>query len=469
MLTYRPRRVAALASLVLSTVATGLAAQEEETAIPGVPLGFVYESERVPPIAIRPVTGSEWASQVEGILARDLDYSDRFFVMESLPDGLEGEGVQYLLWDEFGADWLLTGNIEDSAGGAVLEVELHDIVFGSVQARGRFPLPAPGDPGFRMAVHRISDAVVEWATGDLGMAASRITFAMSPFGNPDSQELYIIDSDGEGLQRLTWADDLAISPAWAPGGDRIAYTSYKSGLPKIYELDLATGQERVVDANGAGTNFFPAYHPDGDRIAFTVMGTETDGIYSYDLERDCCRSRLPGGHDRDFTPTYSHDGLHIGFLSNRFGITTPQIFMMPSSGGEANLVSPYRFGQGGYFADPDWSPVSSKIAFVGGIVDKRVYNQYNIFVADTETGDSRLVQLTREGNNEDPSWAPDGRHIAFNGERSVGHGVFIVDTATGRTRTLVASVRAKDTDWSPSLAGDRVAGGVRRGASAPRR
>ena len=469
MLTHRPRLFAALASLALATAVTGLAAQEEETAIPGVPLGFVYESERVPPIAIRPITGSDWASRIEDILARDLDYSDRFFVMKSLPDGLQGEGVQYLLWDEFGADWLLTGNIESSGGGAFLEVELHDIVFGSVQARGRFPLPAPADSGFRMAVHRVSDAVVEWATGDPGMAASRISFAMRPFGNPDSKELYIIDSDGEGLQRLTWDDDLAISPAWAPGGDRIAYTSYKAGLPKIYELDLATGQERVVDPGGAGMNFFPAYHPDGDRIAFTVMGSESDGIFTYDIERDCCKTRLAGGHYKDITPTYSPDGLHIAFLSNRLGMSTPQIYTMPSGGGEADLLSPYRFGQGGYFADPDWSPVSSKVAFVGGIVDKRVYNQYDIFVADTETGDSSLVQLTREGNNEDPSWAPDGRHIVFNGERSVGHGVFIVDTATGRTRTLVANVRAQDTDWSPSLAGDRVAGGVRRGSSAPRR
>ena len=467
MLTHRPRLVAALASLALATAATGLAAQEEETAIPGVPLGFVYENERVPPIAIRPITGSDRASQVEDILARDLDFSDRFYVMESLPAGLEGEGVQYLLWDEFGADWLLTGNIESAAGDAFLEVELHDIVFGSVQARGRFPLPALADPGFRMAVHRVSDAVVEWATGDLGMAASRIIFAMSPFGNPDSQELYIIDSDGEGLQRLTWDDDLAISPAWAPGGDRIAYTSYKSGLPKIYELDLARGQERVVDPGGGGMHFFPAYHPGGDLIAVTVMGSDADGIYSYDLGRDCCKVRLAG--DRDITPTYSHDGSHIAFLSNRLGIATPQIYTMPSGGGEDTLLSPYRFGQGGFFADPDWSPVSSKVAFVGGIVDKRVYNQYDIFVADTETGDSSLVQLTREGNNEDPSWAPDGRHIVFTGERSVGHGVFIVDTATGRTRTLVASVRAKDTDWSPSLAGDRVAGGVRRGSPAPRR
>ena len=122
----------------------------------------------------------------------------------------------------------------------------------------------------------------------------------------------------------------------------------------------------MVDPGGAGMNFFPAYHPDGDRIAFTVMGSESDGIFTYDIERDCCKTRLAGGHYKDITPTYSPDGLHIAFLSNRLGMSTPQIYTMPSGGGEADLLSPYRFGQGGYFADPDWSPISSKVAFVGG-------------------------------------------------------------------------------------------------------
>ena len=45
-----------------------------------------------------------------------------------------------------------------------------------------------------------------------------------------------------------------------------------------------------------------------------------------------------------------------------------------------------------------------------------------------------MLQLTAEGNNEDPSWAPDGRHLVFSGERSYGYGLFVVDAATGRIR-----------------------------------
>ena len=459
--------LALLPAIAPAVAATGLAAQEEETAVPGVPLGFVYENERVPPMAIRPFTGGGPASGVEAIIARDLDYSDRFVVMSNIPAGLEPEGIQYDLWDRHGADWLLTGTIENIGGGIFLEVELHDIVFASVQARGRFPLPAPTDAGFRMAVHSVSDAVVEWVTGDPGSAATRIVFSMRPFGNSEGKELYIVDSDGENLRRLTWDEDLAISPAWSPGGDRIAYTSYKSGIPRIYELDLVEGGERVlVPGNDGGQQFFPAYHPDGDEIAFTFMVSGSKGIFRYNVRDNCCLAQRTGAHYNDIQPTYSPDGLNMAFLSNRLGAATPQIYVMPSQSGDARLLSPYRFGEGGYFSDPDWSPISSKVAFVGGIVRRRVYNRYDIFVADTETGDSRLVRLTREGNNEDPSWAPDGRHIVFIGERSNGHGVFIVDSATGRTRTLVASVEAMDTDWSPPLSWSGAAGDVRGEPSA---
>lgn len=452
----------------LAVLPAGSAAQEEEAAIPGVSLGFVYEGERIPPIAIRPFTGGGPASDIASIIATDLDYSDRFYVRDSLPAGVETEGIQYSLWDQYGVDWLLTGNIDSEDGIAFLEVELHDIVFSSIRSRARFPIPPPGHDGFRLAVHRVSDAVVEWVHGDPGMAASRVVFSMRPFGNPGSKELYVVDSDGEGLRRATWDDDLAVSPAWSPDGTHIAYTSFKSGLPRIYELNLADGSERTVEGSSGEQQFSPSYHPDGDRIAFwSLEAGGAKGISTYNIREGCCLIRLIGGYHQNIQPSYSRDGSKLAFLSNRLGPQTPQIYIMPGEGGDAELLSPYRYGQGGYFADPDWSPTADMVAFAGGIVDQRVYNQYDIFVRDLEAADNRIVRLTTEGNNEDPSWAPDGRHLVVAGVRSYGYGVFVVDTATGRTRLLVAGVRAEDTDWSPGLSwqGDGVeTGGAGSGA-----
>lgn len=436
------------------TMAAPVAAQDVES-IPGVTLSMVYE-RYVPPLAIMPFSGTLGgegvASQVHAIIGRDLRYSDRFSVVDSLPAGLQDEGVDYGLWDQFGADWLLTGSVEGSGNGSVLILQLHDVVFASVKESGRFRLPDSSDQDFRMAVHRVSDQVVEWIFGEPGMAASQIAFVMRPYGDAEPmKELYVVDSDGENLRRLTYDQGSVVSPAWAPDGRRLAYASWRSGIPTIYERTLATGQESALDPNRTGQQITPAYHPDGSQLAFALLAGDRSGLFSYNLDQKCCLSHLSGGRHKDLQPTFSHDGRYIAFTSNRLGTAAPQVYVMSSQGGEADMLSPYRFGEGGHFTDPDWSPTSGKVAFSGRIQGRGI--RYHILVADMASGDSRLMQLTREGSNEDPSWAPDGRHIVFTGERSWGHGIFIVDTVTGTLRTLVSSVEAEDTDWSPALGG----------------
>ena len=72
-------------------------------------------------------------------------------------------------------------------------------------------------------------------------------------------------------------------------------------------------------------------------------------------------------------------------------------------------------------------------------------------MADIEDRGRRLRQLTREGNNEDPSWAPDARHLVFVGTRDWGTGLMVVDTATGRVRMLLRGFDVRVPEWSPSL------------------
>ena len=79
------------------------------------------------------------------------------------------------------------------------------------------------------------------------------------------------------------------------------------------------------------------------------------------------------------------------------------------------------------------------------------YGRFHILVAEVEERGARVLRLTGEGNNEDPSWAPDGRHIVFSGERSYGFGLFIVDAASGKIRALATGIRPKNPDWSPAL------------------
>jgi TolB protein len=59
--------------------------------------------------------------------------------------------------------------------------------------------------------------------------------------------------------------------------------------------------------------------------------------------------------------------------------------------------------------------------------------------------------VTTDGRNEDPSWAPDSRHVVFTSTKSGTRQLWIVDTETGASRQLTFGPEARLAAWSPRL------------------
>lgn len=442
------------ASALLFCAMAATLPSEEATAqdqIPGVRLGLLYQVGFRPGYALR-LTGADLeaqtvATRIEAVLVRDLDNSDRFEQRRQLSPGLASEGdIDFALWKQLGVDWLLTGEVRSDNEQFVVDLQLHDVLFGQRNKEvGRFAVPPSEARGFRMAVHTVADEVVRWIFAEPGMAASRIAFVRK--GTDGNGEIYLVDSDGENLERVTSFSTITVSPAWSIDGSRLAYTSYKSGEPLLYELSLTTGREQQIAPQVGSNVWTPSYHPNGQEILFSVSRDEKSEIIRYNLVERCCLRVVSSTPRRDdMSPAISPDGSRMAFLSNRLG--KAQIYVMPTEGGVADPVSPYDYREAGEFHAPDWSPIGDRIAFHGRIG----FSRYHILLADASGRGMRLVQLTSDGNNEDPSWAPDGRHLVFSGERQEGTGLFVADTGTGRIRPLVTGLRTQVPDWSPSLA-----------------
>jgi TolB protein len=421
-------------------VACSLVAMPLTAQVEGIRLGLMYQPEYQPGLVVLPIaaegnTGSV-ASSVHSILTRDFDYSDRFEIRQ--PTGASAsDALNLALWKERGADYVLQGSLRPgTAGGTVLRLILHDAVYGSLKEDRTFNLPAQGDPNFRMAVHATADEVVRWVTGEPGSAATRIAFVLL---TRDAKEVYTIDYDGENIQRLTNDGSIALSPAWSPDGNRIAYTSYRSGNVVLYERDLRTGRDRII-SDREGSNITPDYSPDGQTIAFaTLVGgsTEIATLNGTRLEQ-----HTRGNRYDSLSPSYSPDGRQFAFESSRLG--EPQIYVMSVGGGEARLISDFVYGRGGYSTSPDWSPKGRQIAYLS-----RINGIPQIVVADLDKGTTRL--MTNEGSNEDPSWAPDGRHIVFSSRDRDGGGLFVLDSVSGRIRPLLRGSGYGLPAWSPIL------------------
>lgn len=416
-----------------------LSAQDPE----GVRLGLLYQPEYQPGLVVLPfeATGgtAQTATSVQSIIAQDLDYSDRFQLRSVTEGAPANEPINLALWKERGADWVLDGSLAPSSGGLALTLVLHDAVYGRMKEQRVIALPPPGDPNFRMAVHAASDEVVRWATGDPGMAASRIVFVLE---GRDSKEIYMVDSDGENVQRITSDGSLALTPTWGADGQLIAYTSYRSGRPLLYERDLRTGRDRVI-SDREGINSTPAYSPDGRLIAFGTSVSGNTEVATYDRERNCCLQQQTQGRQFDsLNPSFSPDGTRLALVSNRLG--QPHIYVM-DLGGEARLVSEYVYGRRSYNDAPDWSPTSNQIVYHSEVST----GQYQLVLMDLDKGNRRY--LTNEFNNETASWAPDGRHVVFSSPDREGGGLFVLDTVSGRIRPLLRGSGYGLPDWSHSL------------------
>lgn len=433
-----PTGLPVLAALLI--LASPLAAQDRGD----VRLGITYTPGFQPGLVITAVGHEvgmgEVARSTEAILRADMLYADRFDIIP-IPDSVRStEGVNYALWNELGAVWLLSSEISGTSTAPVLRVSLHDVVFGELKEVQSFPLPSVDDRGFRMAVHRVSDQVVEWATGDPGIAATRIVFRRKT--GEGASDIYAIDYDGENLARLTSENTIVYSPAISPGASHLLYVSYDQGWPVIYEKNLSTGARRTI-SSVQGLNVTPVYSPDGGRIL--LARTAGDHAELFELQRN------PLGAPRRITYTssgetlnaaYSPDGARLAITSSPLGL--PQIYVMPVSGGAPQLISRYVYGERGYATSPDWAPENNRIAYQAW-----VDNSFQVVTVNPNGADRRV--MTSAGSNEDPSWAPDGRHLVFSSAGQRGNSLLILDTVSGTVRTLTSGQVDQLPDWSQPL------------------
>src|SRR5207244_5788714 len=151
------------------------------------------------------------------------------------------------------------------------------------------------------------------------------------------------------------------------------------------------------------------FSPDGKTLAFSRATDEGTDVYTVNIKDNCCLQRLTVGRFSDnLSPAYSPDGQRIAFVSTRAG--SPQIYVMAADGTDQQLFAPFDYGATGASFAPDWSPDGQSVAF-----HRDVGGTYQVFVLDVRT---RVVrQLTSVGRNEDPTWAPDSRHLCFVSDR----------------------------------------------------
>ncbi len=438
-------RLLTLALLPLGALSAPVAAQE-----PG-PLRIEITEGVIEPLPLAIPTfiaenpaAAELASQITRVVAADLVGTGLFREIPAAAyigqvTSFEAP-VRYADWKAINAQALITGAVNAAPDGRVtVKFRLFDVFADAPLGEG---LQFGGSrEAWRRMAHKVSDAVYSRITGEGAYFDSRVVF-VSETGpkNARSKRLAVMDYDGANVQYLTDSSSIVLAPRFSPNGDRVLYTSYETGFPRIQMLNLAQVTRRILEDQPGTMTFAPRFAPNGQTVVFSLnRGANTD-IYQMSADGSGLL-RLTSTPSIETAPSYSPDGSQIVFESDRSG--SPQLYVMSASGGEATRIS---FGSGQY-GTPVWSPRGDYIAFT-----KQTRGRFHIGVMRVDGSEERL--LTASFLDEGPTWAPNGRVLMFSRETPGAEGVsalYSVDISGRNLKRVPTPSAASDPSWSPLL------------------
>ncbi len=288
-----------------------------------------------------------------------------------------------------------------------------------------------------LAVGAIGCLLLLTGCGGSGSAGDAIIFVSSQDGD---YAIFGMNENGTGQGRLT--DDrgdttslegiqFQTEPAWSPDGTKIAFASAREGSFDIYVMNAdGTGTERLTSTKENDQH--PTWSPDGRRIAFSRF-TDVDHLYMMDADGTGARRLTDDDTTAEGEPAWSPDGRWIAYTRRESGSDFREIWVVRPDGSGRRSVT--KLDTKSY--KPSWAPDSRRLAFSSNR-GATIYDIYTVTVDGKDV--KRLVRSATDAF--EPAWSPDGNEIAFSRD-----GAIVVTTLAGVERQLT---NPEDNDSSPA-------------------
>jgi len=158
-----------------------------------------------------------------------------------------------------------------------------------------------------------------------------------------SPDIYKIALDGDVVKKITSGPNGAmnVEPAVSPDGKQVAFSSDRSGRPMIYIMDSDGSNIRRITFAGV-FNASPSWSPDGKKLAFAGQSGDNFDIFVVNTDGSnmirLTSAKKPNGRPaNNEDPSFSPDGRFVVYTSNRTGKN--QIYISTADGSEERRVT----------------------------------------------------------------------------------------------------------------------------------
>ncbi|MCF8243436.1 MAG: DUF5050 domain-containing protein [Melioribacteraceae bacterium] len=233
---------------------------------------------------------------------------------------------------------------------------------------------------------------------------SKIAFQSNRAGK---QQIFIINSDGSNLIRITNNSSNDEHPAWSADGSMITFVSDRDGNSEIYTMK-SDGTDQKNISNHPAEDRHPNWSPDGRKIIFNSSRNETKEMSIFEMNADGSNVKsLSQKEDKEIESyaSFSPDGSMIVFVK-WVEESNGEIYIMNSDGSSpTRLTNDKAFD--GY---PCWNPDGKSILFSSN----RAGN-YKLYTMDIDGSNQNQI-LSNEFDKHQlrANWSKDGGIVVFN-------------------------------------------------------
>jgi Tol biopolymer transport system component/DNA-binding winged helix-turn-helix (wHTH) protein len=357
----------------------------------------------------------------------------------------DGRFLLFSRLDESGAAIMRVSALGGAATRAVADASMSDVRGMSLSAEGEWVAYA-GRPHaaapFRIVLasletgeQRVLTTPEPGSLGDIDPMFSRdgrsLVFVRGV--NEVTKDLYVATLAGEAPQRITFDNRKINGLAWSPDGERLLFTSTRSGMYSLWSVPAHGGEPQLATIGDESVQR-PVTAPGIAQVAFE------EWIHRAQLRRiDVTRGiaieagGYAGSTRWDSAPSYSPDGARIAFTSNRSG--PPGIWISDRDGRNPVQIAHL---DGAFIGRPAWSPDGRSVAF-----DASPEGQTSIFVVAADGGAPRRV-TTGPGDSRNASWSRDGAWIYFESNRSGAWRIYAQPAAGGKPTEIAPGVQPRE-------------------------